>query len=96
MAEFHTFQLSSVKASALGASDAMPCGHMDDLTFTAYGSGSWSMDIEVSTDGSTWIVAHSGVVSGDILTLDAAVSHVRANTISWVSGTPGLRVTGRG
>lgn len=94
MAEFHTFDLASVKASALGASDAMPCGHIRDLTFTASGTGSWSLDIEVSTDGTNWTVAHSGVTLGDIVTVAAAVSHCRANTISWASGAPGLRVTG--
>jgi hypothetical protein len=29
-----------------------------------------------------------------MFTLDAAVTHVRANTITYTDGTPGLRLTG--
>lgn len=94
MAQFQAFDLTNVRGSALGASDALYCLHIQGLTIQTSGSGVWALDIEATNDGTNWVKTNVGVISGQLFTLNAAVTHVRANTTSFSSGAPAVRISG--
>lgn len=87
------FEFTNVPASALGTSDAFACAHLVGKTVTIYGSGVWSVDLEMSPDnGTTWITAYSGLTLGEMVTVEAAITHLRTNTKTWASGSPQVQL----